>query len=69
MTQTAVEAGVPPGLFYFSASDFRRRMISARLRSELFTASAFGKTSLRPFQHNDITSPRIELRVFSADTF
>jgi hypothetical protein len=31
-----------PGNFYFDASDLRRRIISARLRSELFTASAFG---------------------------
>jgi hypothetical protein len=33
-----------PRLCYFAASDFRRRKISARLRSEVFTASAFGNT-------------------------
>src|SRR5262249_3599598 len=36
-------AGPAPSIFYFVAGAFLRRMISARLRSELFTASAFGK--------------------------
>jgi len=39
----AVVAAVLPAIFYFVAGDFLRRIISARLRGELFTASAFGK--------------------------
>lgn len=36
--------GGSPAIFYFAESDLRRPMISARLRRELFTALALGKT-------------------------
>ena len=44
VSRKVVAAGVSPAIFYFAAGDLRRRMMSARLRSELFTASAFGNT-------------------------
>jgi len=43
-TAKTIVAGVSPAIFYFAGSDFRRRMIFAKLRSELFTASPFGNT-------------------------
>ena len=55
-----------PAIFYFAAGDLRRRMMSARLRSCFSIRKDFCYVR---FQYDDITSPRIASRVFSADTF
>jgi hypothetical protein len=59
-----VSEGRSAARFYFSASDFRRRMISARLRNELFTALAFGKTFATSGSNTTTLLPRVWRRAY-----
>ncbi len=60
----AVVAAVSPAIFYFAARDLRRQMMFARLRSELFTASAFGKIFATSGSNTTTLLPRAWRRAY-----